>query len=110
MCIGQARHTPIQAIEHHGHEHSGSSYVEVAVHRVDDGIETGKQVGRGEQIGQQIDAAMAHLAPFGILPFLYVLVDRQQAFQIVASRLLILGTFTHEQHLATGLTNFDRDN
>mgnify|MGYP002712641196 CR=1 FL=1 len=31
----------------------------------------------------------------GILPFLYVLVDRQQAFQVVASRLLILGTFTH---------------
>ena len=56
LAVGQACHPAIEAVEEHGQEDGDGRPLELAVHGHHDGIETGKQVGRGEGVGQQVDA------------------------------------------------------
>jgi hypothetical protein len=56
-----ARHSPIEAIEHHGHEDRHRSLLEAAFHRLDDGEEATEKRGGGEQIGQHVNASTPQL-------------------------------------------------
>ena len=55
--MSQARNTTIQSIEEHGNENCHGGLFEVPIHRLDDGIETGKQRRRRQQIRQEINAS-----------------------------------------------------
>ncbi|MCY1232836.1 hypothetical protein D9M69_472110 [compost metagenome] len=59
LRIGDARHAPVHAVEHHGREDRDGGHVEAHVHRLHDGEEAGEQRRGGERIGQQVDAAAA---------------------------------------------------
>jgi hypothetical protein len=52
-----ARHPAIESVEHHGDENRHGRMFEAPGHRLDYGVETGKQRGRRQQVGQHIDAA-----------------------------------------------------
>ena len=54
---GPARDAAIEAVEQHGDEDGAAGHREVAVDGGDQRVETRKQAPRGEQIGQQVDAA-----------------------------------------------------
>jgi hypothetical protein len=57
LGVGQARHPAVEAVEHHGDEDRHRRPLEIALHRLDDGIEAGEQRRRGEQVGQDVNAA-----------------------------------------------------
>ena len=56
LGVGHACHPTIQAVQHHGHEHSGGREVEAAVHRHHHGVEAAEQGRQREQVGQDVDA------------------------------------------------------
>jgi hypothetical protein len=121
LCIGHARDTTVEAVEHHGNEDRdrGKSKIlarvggitgtqgRLGAHRVDDGVKPCEQVRSGEQIRQQIDTTMPDFTTFCVVPFLDVFIDGQQAFG-VRSLVRLFGTFAHGHYLATVWRKFDR--
>ena len=57
LSVGHTRHPPIQAIEHHGDENRHRRALEIALHRLNDGKESGKQRRRRKQVGQYVNTA-----------------------------------------------------
>jgi hypothetical protein len=55
--LRQARHAAVQAVEHHGDEDRHRGVLEAPVHRLHDGVESRRTAPRGEQVGQDVDAA-----------------------------------------------------
>jgi hypothetical protein len=56
-----ACHATIHAVEQHGNENGNGRILVIAIHRLNNGVKAGKQIGRSEQIGQDVDAATAAL-------------------------------------------------
>ena len=56
LRVGQARNAAIHAIEHRGHEDGNAGVLKPPLGGCNDGEKAGKHAGRGEQIGQQVDA------------------------------------------------------
>ena len=50
----------VESVEHHGDENRYRRELEAAVHRLHDREEAGEQRTGGEQVGQQIDAAVTY--------------------------------------------------
>src|SRR5690606_16901729 len=57
--------------------------------------EPGEEVGRGEQVRQQIDATMANLSSLVVVPFLDVLINGQQALLRYGFANRVVWTFAH---------------
>ncbi|MOA29483.1 hypothetical protein D3C78_1504990 [compost metagenome] len=96
MRIGQASDATVQTIQHHGDEDGDGSIGELPAHRIDDGVQASEQRGGSKQVGQQIDAAMTDLAAIGVLAFLDMFIDGQQAFGF-GGLVRLLGLFAHGQ-------------
>ena len=56
LRVGQACDAAVHAIEHCGHEDGDAGMLKPTLSGRNDGEKAGKHAGRGEQIGQQIDA------------------------------------------------------
>ena len=60
LRVRQARNTPVHAVKEHGEENGDRRRGEVAVHRLDDAVEGGKESRRGKGVRQDVDALAAH--------------------------------------------------
>ena len=60
LRVRHAGDPAIETVEHHGDENGHRRMLETPVHCLHHGIKPGKQRARGEQIRQQVDAAVTH--------------------------------------------------
>src|SRR5690606_14857320 len=96
LRVGETSHATIETIEHHRYEYGGASDIEIAVYGSDYAEKAGKQIGGREQVREQVDPPVTHLAPLGILALLDVFVDRKQAFRL-DGLVWLFGVLTHAQ-------------
>jgi hypothetical protein len=64
LGMGQARHAAVHGIEQCGHEHGDRRSRKITADSGHDGVKTGKHGAGREQVGQQVNTAVAH-GPLG---------------------------------------------
>jgi len=71
LRVREPRHAAVQPVEHQRHENRDRRLLEAPAHRLHDGVEPGKQRSRGEQVGQQVDAAPAQVQVVALIQFVH---------------------------------------